>query len=186
MNIANYVKVPAYLMKNRSCECVCGGSIVNTDTKTINYYYQDCWGVSYTGTILSGATLTFACGPELVNVYIQNNSISITGSAIVTYGTCESPVPTNTPTPSVTPTQTPTITPTPTPTPPFTCASCRTYDYTATSEGAFFNYYSCDTGNLESVGPLGNNESGIACNCDSVGSPFFSPGTGTFSDTGPC
>jgi hypothetical protein len=74
------------------CPCVCGVSITNTSGGPIDYSYQDCYDVVYTGSLNIGQSFTLAC-PDPATGNVKNNSVNTTGGATVTYGICQSPAP---------------------------------------------------------------------------------------------
>lgn len=70
-----------------------------------------------------------------------------------------------------------TTTTTTTTTTTFFCPICNEYAYSnIPSGGATITFYSCLTGNIETLDVL-EGETGVICNCDSVGSPSISAGT---------
>jgi len=115
-----------------ACPCVCGVSIQNTDSVSINYTYQDCYDNVYSGTIPVGQTFFVQCPDPLAGT-VKNNSVIVIGSATITYGSCQSPAPPPTTTTTSTTTAAPTTTTTSTTTSTTTAAPTTTTTSTTTS-----------------------------------------------------
>lgn len=75
----------------QGCPCVCGGEIINTAGSPISYSYQNCYGDVFSGSIATNATQSFPCGDT--SIFIQISSITTTGPATITYGSCSAPAP---------------------------------------------------------------------------------------------
>ncbi len=71
----------------------------------------------------------------------------------------------------------------------FSCAQCKTWQYSSIpSGGDIVYYYSCIDGTLQSIGLSDTDPNGTFCNCNSVGNPFtsVSPGGTTLTELGTC
>lgn len=71
----------------------------------------------------------------------------------------------------------------------FSCAQCKTWQYSSIpSGGDIVYYYSCINGTLQSIGLSDTDPNGTFCNCNSVGNPFtsVSPGGTTLTELGTC
>lgn len=75
----------------QGCPCVCGAEIINKANTQISYSYQDCYGNPFSGSIPTDATGSLPCGDQ--PFYVQISSITTTGPAVITYGSCSAPSP---------------------------------------------------------------------------------------------